>query len=110
MPVIAILALLAWGLIVGIIPSFILIEIFHWIANKQEMRFPLLKGITTCLLIGIIVIISMIKSSNGESGLVAVSISPFIFSGFALGGIMLGLTYKCRGKPFFVRKMKKTYS
>ena len=92
----------------GHLPTFLILEIFHWITNQQKIEHPILKCISVGFSIGILVVIFQVGSASGESGLVAVAISPFIFFGFLFGGFIVGLIYKYRGKPFIFKRMKKT--
>jgi len=105
--VLVILLILAWFLIASVLPSLILLEIFHWIRNKQEVKLPILKCVVTNLLIGTIVMILWLGSNtSAEAGMVIVVLLPFVFAAFALGGIVLGLAYRYRGRPFLVRRRK----
>ena len=75
---IAVFALIVWGLIVGMLPTFFLIETFHWILGKQSLQHPRLKGFFTGTQIGTLVTFlqiafrqwgCMIGPRNGGSGL-----------------------------------------
>lgn len=97
------LILLTYGLVVCILPNFILLEFFHWIMNKKEVKQPILKCVLTNLLIGIVAIILWLTlNTSAEAGMAFVALQPVVFAAFALGGIILGLVYRHRGTPFLV--------
>jgi|PlaIllAssembly_1097288.scaffolds.fasta_scaffold3389054_2 hypothetical protein len=100
-------AFVLWGLIVALVLTIFLIEIGHWLAYSQTIRHPVIKCFAISIVVGIIVTYLQISSAQGEKGLVAVAIAPLIFLGFAFGGILLGLIYRSRGKPLFVRKPRE---
>jgi hypothetical protein len=100
-------AFVLWGLIVALVPTSFLIEIGHWLAYRQTIRHPVTKCFAISIVVGIIVTYLQISSAQGEKGLAAVAIAPLIFLGFAFGGILLGLIFRSRGKPLFVRKPRE---
>ncbi|NTV58965.1 MAG: hypothetical protein HGA74_17015 [Deltaproteobacteria bacterium] len=102
---VTVLTFIAFGFVIGILPVFFFIEIFHWIKKEQKVKHPLLKCIIISLLIGISVVVLLVGSASGESGLIALAIFPNIIFGFALVGVIIGLIYKYRGKPFIIRKL-----
>ena len=97
------LVMLTYGLVVCMLPNLILLEFFHWIMNRKEVKQPILKCVLTNLLIGIIAIILWLTlNTSAEAGMALVALQPFVFAAFALGGIILGLVYRQRGTPFLV--------
>ncbi len=103
-------ALILWGLIVCLVPTILFVEIGHWLAYRQTISHPVIKCFAISIVVGITVAYLQISTAEGEKGLVAVVIAPLIFLGFVFGGILLGLIYRSRGKPLFVRKPKQPFA
>lgn len=95
------------ALIILFLPTILLIEIGHWVKHSQTISHPFIKCLALSIAFGMIFILHGIYSAEGEKGLVAVAIAPWIILVFSLCGLLLGALYKARGKPIFVRKLKQ---
>ena len=103
-------SLLSFSLVMVIIflPTALLIEAGHWLAHSQTIKHPVIKCLAAGTALGIIFIEFQIHSAHGEQGLVMVAIAPWIVLVFSLAGLSLGLVYRKRGKPLFVRRPKRS--
>lgn len=95
------------ALIILFLPTILLLEIGHWVTHSQTISHPFTKCLALSTAFGMIFTLHGIYSAEGEKGLVAVAIAPFIVIVFSFCGLLLGWVYKARGKPFFVRKPKQ---
>jgi len=94
-------------MIIVFLPTALLIEAGHWLAHSQTIKHPVVKCLVVGTALGIIFIEFQIHLAHGEQGLVMVAMAPWIVLVFGFAGLSLGLVYRKRGKPLFVRKPKR---
>jgi CDP-diglyceride synthetase len=97
---------LLYGVVVCIIPLVIIIEIYHWLKNEPKMKRPYLFSVITSSVLAVALIALLFLDTSGESGFALIAMSPFIFSGFAAGGALVGRLYKNSGRTIIKRSNK----
>lgn len=99
--------MLCLGFLATFVPTILFVEISQWLAYEQNLKRPFLKCVLTSSVLGITLATAMVMSAQGESGLAAMCVFPFIVGGFAAGGAVVGLIYKANGRTFLPERTRK---
>lgn len=86
------------GSVVSVIPILFFVEIYQWIRNEPQVRYPLLKGISLGVVVGLVIVYLTGKTASGYVVIGAFITAPFLFSACVLAGVVIGIFYYHRDK------------
>jgi hypothetical protein len=92
------------GLFYCIIPILLLFEFYHWLTRQSEVRYPLLKGVSYGLIIGLAVAFLLSSGGSGESGMIGGGMAIIILPTSIVLGFIIGYFYKIFDRTIFLRK------
>ena len=93
------------GLLYCAIPILILFEVYHWIMNQNEIKYPLLKGISYGIITGL-AFVYLIPSGSGESGMIGNGMDIIVFPISIVFGIIIGCFYNSFKRTIFLKRKK----
>ena len=93
------------AMVLSVIATVLFFEVYHWLKEKSEIKYSLIKGISINLIIGGCLAYWIWSSpSTGEAGAAITLLAPFIVIPFIIAGVLVALIYAWFKRPIFTRK------